>query len=121
MTHVGNRGSTIIEALVATTLVAFAGAVIASAAATNLGAVRRAGAIERLTTVAARELAAVQATAAAAASDEAALAEPGFASPLRRQTLVTRRADGIVELTVTVATEPAVERVSLATRVLVAP
>jgi hypothetical protein len=83
--------------------------------------VRRAGEIERLTTVAARELASVQATAAAAATNDAALAEPGFASPLRRETLVTRHADGIVELTVTVATDPAVERVSLATRVLVAP
>lgn len=121
MSHLTNYGAALVEALAATVLVAVAGAVVAAAATTSLRAVRRAGAIERLTTVAARELAAAQATGALPGADDATLAEPGFALPLSRRTLVTRRNNGIVELAVSVHAEPDGDTVGLTTRMLVSP
>jgi type II secretory pathway pseudopilin PulG len=102
MTARGKRGSALIESLAALTLVAAAGAVVAAAATTSLRAIRRAGDCERMTAIAARELALLQARGAPEETSERRLADPGFASPALLSTVVRRRSDGIAELTVTV-------------------
>ena len=114
-------GSALVEALAATALIALAGAVVASAATTSLGAVRRANVIRRLVAVAARELATLQAADAPSGTDESTIVEPGFAPSVYRQTRVTRRPDGVAELEVTVRTEPPAETVGLTTRMVVSP
>jgi type II secretory pathway pseudopilin PulG len=98
----GERGSTLIESLAALTLMAAAGAVIAAAATTSLRAARHAAECERLTAIAARELARVQARGAPEETSERRLDDSGFAGPARLSTLVSRRPDGIAELRVTV-------------------
>jgi hypothetical protein len=112
-------GAALVEALAASALIALAGAVIASAATTSLGAVRRAGTIQRLVAVAARELATLQAAGAPAGTDDSALVEPGFAPQVYRRTRITRRPDGLAELEVTVRSEPSGETVGLVTRMAV--
>ena len=121
---VSKRGSTLIESLAALAIMAAAGAVIAAAAATSLRAARHAAECERLTAIAARELARVQARGAPEEASERRLDDSGFASPARLSTLVSRRPDGIAELRVTVdlAGDPGgapVSPVTLTTHMLV--
>jgi type II secretory pathway pseudopilin PulG len=123
--RVGERGSTLIESLAALALMAAAGAVIAAAASTSLRAVRHAADCERMTAIAARELARIQARGASEETSERRLDDSGFASPARLSTLVSRRPDGVAELRVTVdvTADPgdasAALPVTLATRMLV--
>jgi hypothetical protein len=107
----------VVEALAALTLIATAGAVVAAAATTSLRAVARGGVTARLTALAARELALLQARGAPECDEETDLAAAGLAGPVRRRARVTHREDGVAELRVEVAS--AGHTVALATRMLV--
>ena len=115
-----DRGSVLVEALAALVLTAAAGAVVAAAAGTSLRAVRTVELGERLTAIAARELATLQACGAPETADDAPLDEPGLGAGARRRTLVTHRADGVAELSVTVTVASGRPPLTLATRMLVA-
>lgn len=113
-----DAGATLVEAVVALGLVALAGAVVASAATAGLRAARRATTLAPLTAITARELASLAARAADATSGETTLAVPGFAEPLTVTAAVERDA-GLATLRVQVAGGRPLERVTLATRVMV--
>lgn len=114
-----DRGAVLVEALAALVLTAAAGAVVAAAAGTSLRAVRTAGLGERLIAIAARELAVLQARGAPATADDVPLDEPGLEAGARRRTLVTRRTDGVAELSVTIVPARGAPPLTLATRMLV--
>jgi hypothetical protein len=95
----GDPGSALVEALVALTLMAFAGSIVAAAAATNLRATRQAASIEALTALAARELAGAQARGAPVASEDGPVDVPGVRDAERRLT-VTHDPSGIAQLDV---------------------
>lgn len=111
-------GATLVEAVVALGLVALAGAVVASAATAGLRAARRAATLAPLTAIAARELASLAARAADATGGATTLAVPGFAEPLAVAAEVERDA-GLATLRVHVDGGRPLERVTLATRVMV--
>jgi len=114
-----DRGSVLVEALAALVLTAAAGAVVAAAAGTSLRAVRTATLDERLTAIAARELAGLQARGAPETDDDAALDEADLGTGAHRRAHVTRRPNGVAELDVTVAVASGLRPLTLMTRMLV--
>ena len=100
------RGAALVESLAALLLMGIAGAIVASAATTSLRAVRRAEACERLTAIAARELALLQARDAPEGTVTRWLDDPGAAMPERLTTTAHRRLDGVAELVVTAEGDP---------------
>lgn len=112
----GAAGSALIEALVALVLMALAGSVLGAAATVSLRATRRAAELERLTAVAARELAIAEARNAPAGTDEAPLTgavDPGTVRRLE----VSRDDEGIATFAVQV-TAPGVPPLRLVARTL---
>ncbi len=114
------RGSALVEALVALVLIAIAGLVVATAAVAGLRATHRAATLARVTGVAERELALAASAAAIVADGTTTIGAPGFVDPLSRVTAV-ERADGLVRITVAVAGGWPRERVVLATSVVAPP
>jgi len=108
-----DAGATLVEALAALTLLAVAGAVVASAAGVGLRALHTATVDRRLVALAARELAALQTRAPEPAAVAARLAEPELAGEVRQTTEVDETA-GLATLRVAVAA--AGRRVELTTR-----
>ncbi len=109
------RGSALVEALVALVLIATAGLIMASAAATALRAAGRAATLGRATVLAARELARLANVAATATAGDSTLAVTGFAAPVACVTEVER--DGpLASLAVRVEAGRPAEHVVLATR-----
>jgi Tfp pilus assembly protein PilV len=115
MTRSAERGQTLIEVLAALVLFAMAGAVIASAATTNLRSLRAAGVRGRLVALAAREMARLQVTAVPGTRTEP------FTDGAMRGTITGRTAvneEGtLATLTATVAAAPPGPQVRLVTRV----
>jgi hypothetical protein len=87
------RGSTVIEALVAVVLVAFAGAVVASAAQTSLRATRAAAVLEQLTAGAAADLARAEARGAPVGVDDQVATDPTLGAGVEHRVTITRSAD----------------------------
>jgi hypothetical protein len=116
MKHRGERGTALIEALAALTLLAIAGAVVAGAASTNLRALRSGTVRGRLLAIAARELADLQTLPAVEGSYTAALGdEAGIRGNVTRTTAIDLTAH-LAELTVTVEAGPPRQVITLATR-----
>jgi hypothetical protein len=111
-------GSALLEALVALGLIALAGLVVATAAATGLRASARAATIGRTAAVAGRELAALATRAADAVSETRTLAIAGFPAPVTCAAGVTREG-GVASLAVRVTGGRPAEVVGLTTRVTV--
>ncbi|HEY2389414.1 MAG TPA: prepilin-type N-terminal cleavage/methylation domain-containing protein [Candidatus Binatia bacterium] len=87
------RGSTLVEALVALVLVAFAGAVVAAAAETNLRATRAAAVLEQLTAGAAADLARAEARGAPEGVDDQLITDPTLGAGVEHRVTVTRSGD----------------------------
>jgi hypothetical protein len=114
--HRGERGTALIEALAALTLLAIAGAVVASAASANLRAVRSGAVRGRLLAIAARELADLQTQPAIEGTHTAPLGdEAGIRGDVTRTTAIDSTAH-LANLTVTVEAGPPRQVVTLATR-----
>ena len=117
-------GSALIEALVALVLIAIAGLIVATASVAGLRATRRASTLTQVTALAGRELALAANGAATIADNAATITVPGSATPFDRTVAVDRAGDGTastVGITVRVQGGRPRQRVTLATRVLVAP
>jgi hypothetical protein len=119
MSSNADKGSVLVEALAALVLTAAAGAVVAAAASTSLRGVRAATLDERMTAIAARELAGLQARGAPEMADDAPLDEADLGTGAQRQAHVTRHPNGVAELDVTVAVAGGVRPFTLTTRMLV--
>ena len=102
----GDAGAMLVEALVALVLIAFAGLLVASAAANGLRATGRAATLGRTTALASRELALLANRAATATSSVATLAATGFPSPVTATDTVDR-AGAVATLTVRDRRRPA--------------
>lgn len=113
-------GSALIEALVALVLIAIAGLIVATASVAGLRATRRAATLTQVTALAGRELALAANGAATVADDVAEITVAGSATPFDR-TVAVDRTGSTVGITVRVEGGRPVERVTLATRVLVDP
>ena len=87
------RGSTLVEALVAAVLVAFAGAVVAAAAETSLRATRAAAVLEELTAGAAADLARAEARGAPAGVDDQIVTDPMLGVGVEHRVAITRNGD----------------------------
>jgi Tfp pilus assembly protein PilV len=109
------RGSALVEALVALVLIALAGLIMASAAATALRVAGRAATLSRATALAARELARLANVAATATAGDSTLAVTGFAAPVACVTEVERNGP-LASLAVRVDAGRPAEHVVLATR-----
>ena len=113
------RGSTLVEALVALVLVAFAGGVVAAAAHTNLRASRSAAMLEQLTAAAALDIARTEARGAPAGIEDTIGADPTLGPGTEHRIAITRSNDvATVEARVAVPGEPPL---ILSTRMLVTP
>jgi hypothetical protein len=111
----GVHGSTLVEALAALALLALAASVVAAAAAANLRALGGAVVLERLVTLAARELALAQARGAPATSEDTTVLDPDL-GVVARHLEVARDADGVAALAVRV-TVPNTPPLDLRTRI----
>jgi hypothetical protein len=108
----------LVEVLAALVLFAFAGAVVASTATLSIRSLRATAVRGRLVTLAARELAALQAGSVAVGDTTERVAEPGVRGHARRSTTVAD--DGVLAThDVTLTAEPPAIHVTLATRRLV--
>ncbi len=92
-----SRGSTLVEALVALVLVAFAAATVAAAAQAGLRAARGAAVLEALTAAAAADLARAQARGALPGLEDVVGADPTLGAGVEHRMAVTR-GDGIAVL-----------------------
>lgn len=113
----GERGTALVEALAALTLLAIAGAVAASAASTNLRAVRSGAVQGRLLAIAARELADLQTLPVVDGSQTTALDDDqaGIRGDVTRTASLDATAH-LATLTVTIEAGPPRHVVTLATR-----
>jgi Tfp pilus assembly protein FimT len=114
------HGSTLVEALVALVLVAFAGAVVAAAAHTNLRATRSAITLEQLTAAAAFDIARTEARGAPAGIEETIGTDPALGPATEHHIEVTRSDNGVATLDARVAV-PGVPPLTLSTRMWVTP
>ncbi|MEO7436249.1 MAG: hypothetical protein ABI080_12270 [Candidatus Binatia bacterium] len=113
-------GSVLVEALVALVLIAIAGLIVATASVVGLRATRRAATLTNVTALAGRELALAANGAATITSDAGTITVPGNTTPFDR-TVDVDRTGSTVGITVRIEGGRPVERVTLATRVLVTP
>jgi len=90
---VSTRGSTLVEALVALALVAFAGSIVAAAAQTSLRASRTAAVLEQLTAGAAADLARAQGRGAPEGVDDTITTDPTLGAGVEHRVTITRAGD----------------------------
>ncbi len=114
MTRSRERGHALIEVLAALILFALAGAVVASAATTNLRSLRAAEVRGRLVALAARELSRLQVLAEPGTRTQP-LADDAISGTITGETIVNEEAT-LATHTATVATVPPGPRVRLVTR-----